>query len=512
MKFCFSLFHFIFFSLYRFCFFPFFFLFLMTLRFLPSSFPFFSKHIKKAKTLVSLKNSFFHRLSQTKSQIQNFQNLYSKCIWFHAASGEFEYAKPIIREIKRQNQKTFILVTYFSPSYEKFIQAFPGVNAALPLPWDFPVPIQSLIKSFKPQCLLIARTDLWPEMLEQCRKRKIPSYLFSATCAPSFLKGWPFHLYSVWIYSFLKGIFCVSEEDKKNFQNKTGFKSLFVIGDTRYDQVLERLKEFKKEKDLKSPLLEIIHNLKLKTQIPYLIAGSTWEEDEKVLLEAFHSFLKKQELRMILVPHEPSSAHLKALELLLSKYDLKGKRLSLLSPSLFEEAEKKKENSVELSSSIFILDKIGLLAEVYLIGDLAFVGGSFKKSVHSVMEPLAAGCLSFVGPYHKKNREVSYFKRQILKKKSDSSCKTKTDPRLPSHKTQSSVLEKKLHDSYPTTHSLQMLYTFKNAQEIKNFFQMHLKNFDSKKSLYYKEQIALEVKKQAGATCKLLNHLAQLKN
>lgn len=493
-------FHFIFFSLYRFLISPFFFTFLLSVSLLPKSFPFFSKRIKKVKALVSLKNSFFKRLSQFERK-----NSHSKCIWFHCASGEFEYAKPVIKEIKGKHKNAFILVTYFSPSYERFIRNFSGVDMALSLPWDFPAPIESLIKKLHPQLLFIARTDLWPEMLYQCKKRNIPCFLFSSTCPSSAFNFWLFHLYSVWIHSFLSGVFCVSEEDKRNLQNQSLFESVFPIGDTRYDQVIERLRKSKEKRSSKNTSLQKIQFLKSKSKLPYLIAGSTWREDEKVLLEALHSFVKQKKLRMIIAPHEPSSLHLQQLSLLISKYAMTPQRLSLLS---LRNKQKEKDIYFDSKPSIFILDQVGPLAEAYLIGDLAFVGGSFQKSVHSVMEPLAAGCLTLVGPYHKKNREVSLFQNQILKEKSFFAGNKNENNKI---KCSSSSSDRRLFSqgkpsqpSLDSKKSLRMLYTFKNSKEIKHFLQMYLKNFNLEKNLSYKEQIVSQVKKQAGATSRLL--------
>ena len=65
-------------------------------------------------------------------------------IWIHCSSGEFEYAKPIIRAQKESDPETPIIVSYYSPTYRSNIEAHPDVDFSLPLPWDLPGPISSL--------------------------------------------------------------------------------------------------------------------------------------------------------------------------------------------------------------------------------------------------------------------------------------------------------------------------------------------------------------------------------
>lgn len=301
-------------------------------------------------------------------------------LWIHAASGEFEYAKAVIRECKRRDPTQPTLVTYTSDSFVKAIENFPGVDFSLPLPLDLPGPCSAFLKKYDPLCLLIARTDLWPELLMQTRKRKIPIVLFSYTQRP--LKGLARYLRG-WLLGLMTEIRCVSDEDLRNV-HQLGIQSGVVVGgDTRYDQVRYRLDH---PKSLPA---------ELKPSLPTLIAGSTWTEDEEVLIEALTPLLQADRMRLILVPHEPNSSHLAKSQSRLKQKGLRSIR--------FSEAKGWGE------AQVLIVDQVGLLAELYQWGEIAFVGGSFKGSVHSVMEPLGAGLLTLVGPHHFNNREATEF-------------------------------------------------------------------------------------------------------
>ena len=303
-------------------------------------------------------------------------------IWIHASSGEFEYAKPLIRALHQEDPDQPVVVTYFSPSYAKAISEFPGVTWSMPLPLDLPGATQSFLRQLKPKALLIARTDLWPELLRQVAKQRIPTLLFAATVRSPRDYGFLRKRYLQFIYGLIDHIFTVSAEDLKNLQ-AFDVKNGRVAGDTRYDQVIYRLQNPKTIK----PIVR-------QNRPPVLVAGSTWPEDESVLVQATLPLLHENVLSLILVPHEIDREKI----LRLKKSFIENG----LSCALYSEIN-------EWQTSVLIIDQVGLLAEVYTAGDLAFVGGSFRKKVHSVMEPLAAGLFTFVGPFHENNREAVEF-------------------------------------------------------------------------------------------------------
>lgn len=311
---------------------------------------------------------------------------HTRPIWIHCASGEFEYAKPVIKRLKKVSDAP-ILVTYFSPSIKKAIENFPGVDLSCPLPWDRPDDWEKFFKHHRPQVLLIARTDTWPEMLRQAKLHNVPSLLFSATLvANSGRAKAGSRVFSKFVFKNLDAIYCVTSDDKRIFSELGCADKTTVVGDTRYDQVIERLQNPK-------PISDLIGN----SVLPVLVAGSTWPEDEAVLIPALAS--NRSKIRAILVPHEPHLDHVKELERAAKAAGLSVERYSKLTSPW--------------TSDILVVDQMGILAELYLKGNFAFVGGSFKKTVHSVMEPLGAGCNTLVGPLHLNNREAISFQQLV---------------------------------------------------------------------------------------------------
>lgn len=307
--------------------------------------------------------------------------------WIHAASGEFEYAKAVIRELKTRAPHIPVLVTYFSPTYAKNVQNFPGVDYAMPLPLDLPGPTSGFLKRMNPRALLLARTDFWPELLQQCRRRKIPVHVFAYTQKDpanigAFAKAW-----ARLRLQLVDQIYCVSPEDEANIRSLGVDRPVSVLGDTRYDQVAHRLENPK-------PLPA---NMRPTDALPCFIAGSTWTEDEDVVIPALKPLLRESRLRLILVPHEPTPEHIAKLQARLAKEGL--------SYQLYSAGGSWSGNHV------LLVDQVGWLAELYAWADLAFVGGSFRRTVHSVMEALGAGLMTFVGPLHGNNREAVEFQK-----------------------------------------------------------------------------------------------------
>ncbi len=320
---------------------------------------------------------------------KNLQALPARPIWIHASSGEIEYAKSVIRILKNEFPQIPILVTYFSPSAKKLIQKFPGIDLAMALPWDLSVSVEKFLNFYKPRAFLVARTDVWPELARNLKKREIPSVLFAATLSDqSSRQGFFSGALTRVALNSLTQIFCVSEEDCENLTALSIETPIQVVGDTRFDQILHRLQYPAAVKTA----------LKPDSNEKIWVCGSTWPEDEEFLIESFKDWIA-HDGRVILAPHEFSEERLLAFEKIFLTQGWSYERYTLAD---------------RWSSQILLVDQIGCLQELYSWGSVAFVGGSFKDKVHSVMEPLCAGLPVLVGPYHLNNREAFQFQHVLL--------------------------------------------------------------------------------------------------
>lgn len=185
----------------------------------------------------------------------------------------------------------------------------------------------------------------------------------------------------------------ISEGDAARFQELCSpTHEIVVTGDTRYEQVYRRATAVASDTEFfpGQATLGRSSQAHIAKKRPILIAGSTYTEDEKVLFPAY------QQLRenipdtfphLILVPHEPTSERISEIRAALNRQQLTHLCFSELTPG------------IDLSEvDILIVDSVGLLAKLYGLADIAFVGGSFRGSVHNVMEPAAMAKPVLFGP------------------------------------------------------------------------------------------------------------------
>lgn len=307
----------------------------------------------------------------------------SQRILFHAASGEIEYVKSVIRQIKKTDPELEIFVSYSSPSAENlFLNIKEHVTQFIPLPWDKPTLITDFLTRLNPDIIVFSRTDFWPELIAQAHQKKIPMLAVSLFPSMSWLQN-------IWLKFILSKMSFISVVQKdlaeKIKQLLDGRVETAYLPDTRIDQTLHRLTT--------ETRVEIVSNKKI------IVFGSTWPEDEVVLLNCIDNILN-QNFKIIWCPHDVSADRITALK----------KQLTTYSVALFSDHQKTNLNHpYQFDQQILILDQIGYLADMYRYSQLAFVGGAFKSKVHSVMEPLSAGNPVIVGPYYENNPEAIEF-------------------------------------------------------------------------------------------------------
>ncbi len=306
----------------------------------------------------------------------------SKFILFHCASmGEFEQIRPVLRTIRENSPNYSIVVSFFSPSGFENVNSKSDYNLKIYLPFDTILSIRKFLNMLQPKLLVISKHDVWPNLVWALSSRKIPSILVNGTMPGDSMMTKPVvRNFFKASFSSLNFIAPASQLDADGFSRILPFKSgIQILGDTRYDQVLNRANESTKS--------ELISEQALQGRMVF-IAGSTWASDEKHLIPAMIRMFKKfTDLFVILVPHELDKNHLN---------ELSGQFLSAGIRSILFSHEYR-----DLSISdhqILIVDKMGLLANLYFYGDAAFVGGSFGPGVHNVMEPAAHGIPVLFGP------------------------------------------------------------------------------------------------------------------
>ncbi|NLG60966.1 MAG: hypothetical protein GX539_01890 [Candidatus Cloacimonetes bacterium] len=305
-------------------------------------------------------------------------------IWLHAPSvGEALMAQAIAGALRTSSPEAQLALTIFSPSAERLLARAP-VDVAGYLPWDTPKDAVATVRALRPSAVGFVRTEVWPLMMAAAQRAGARAALVNAVLAPTSSRlRWPARALLDDFYVRLDAVGAVSAAHAARFQMlNVPAERVRVTGDARFDQVLQRVAEI----DRDAPMLARLRA----PGVPVLIAGSTWPPDDDLLIEALTPLLREGRLRLVIAPHEPSDAALDILERKLDQAELTRARLVEV-----ERGGHKDEPAV------VVVERVGVLADLYASGSIAYVGGGFGTAgLHSVVEPAALSVPVLFGPKH----------------------------------------------------------------------------------------------------------------
>ncbi len=326
----------------------------------------------------------FVALKQKIAQLPAAEN----CFLIHASSmGEYEQARPVIKLLRKRYPASRIVLSLFSPSAFDNIPTNPDVDIITYLPFDSLFAMNKFLQLIDPQVLLITRHDIWPNLVRLAKKRGTINFLIDASVHEGSLRHKPLirnfnrHLFSLFDY------ICVISEAAlplmQKFLNEE--QKIVIAGDTRFDQVVARAAE--------KPVAELLPE-KFLSHKQVFIAGSTWPEDEQIVFAAYLAAQRKiTGLKLIFVPHELTPAHLDQAMEQCRNLGIKCEKLSTFDTS-------------SGSINALLVDKMGILANIYGAGKVAYVGGSFGPGVHSVIEAAAHKIPVTFGPRMRNSAEA----------------------------------------------------------------------------------------------------------
>jgi 3-deoxy-D-manno-octulosonic-acid transferase len=306
-------------------------------------------------------------------------------VWFHSSSmGEFEQAKPIIAELKARHPEIRIIVSFFSPSGYEHSRKYRLADVITYIPFDTRTAARRFLNLIQPSAAIMVRYDIWPNHIWELRARGIPVLIANATMREWTRRRLPlirtFHHY---VYDAIDEILTVAPSDAAAF----GFFALEhpvigIIGDTRYDQVSIRSAEARRRRIIPPTVTD---------GKKVVVIGSSWPEDEQVVLPAFLRLqAENTQPLLIVVPHEPTEERLEELE-----RDLAGQTTTIRFSAL-------NEYNCE---RVVIVDSVGILLVLYAHAHVAFVGGSFRQGIHNVLEAAVYGIPVIFGPRHRNAHE-----------------------------------------------------------------------------------------------------------
>jgi 3-deoxy-D-manno-octulosonic-acid transferase len=307
-------------------------------------------------------------------------------LWMHAPSvGEGLQARPVLELARRERPALQLAYTWFSPSARAFADGL-DVDFRDVLPFDATTDVRAALDALAPTVLVFSKLDVWPTLAREASRRGIPLGLVSATLAAgSSRRGGLARPLLRDAYARLDRVGAISAEDADRLVALgVGASRVTVTGDTRYDQVWARAARADRASALLAPL---------RSDRWTVVAGSTWPADEARLLPAWSRVAARHRTaRLIVAPHEPTPAHLAPLERWAAGTGLRAAHLG--APDAGD-------------ADVVIVDRVGVLGDLYALADAAFVGGAFHAAgLHSVLEPAAFGAPVLFGPRHAASRDA----------------------------------------------------------------------------------------------------------
>ena len=317
-------------------------------------------------------------------------------VWFHAAStGEVEQAKPLMQAWKARYPQDRVVLSVYSPSaYRSGRDPYPA-DLCLMMLADQPAQVALWLDVLRPYRAFFIKYEYWFYHLGALNQRKIPLVMVSARLhkQSGVLKPWFRPLWR----EMADWVTCFAAQDPGTLKilNGLGLHHSVWVGDTRYDRVVERA-----ETAFSDPVLSSM--VKNSKEEAILVAGSTWEMDESLLLSTWQS-LKERSVnyptalawKLILVPHEWNQARYKGLE----------NRRKKLAPGLrilyYSEVIQHLEPIQNWTEAdVMVIDQSGLLSRIYRYGKAAWIGGGFGAGIHNSLEAAVYGLPLAFGPHY----------------------------------------------------------------------------------------------------------------
>lgn len=338
----------------------------------------------------------------------------AKYVWFHAASlGEFEQGRPLIEQLRATHPEYKILLTFFSPSGYEVRKNYEGADIVCYLPLDTIRNARRFLRAVHPVMAFFIKYEFWYNYLHILKHRGVPVYSVSSIFRPGqvFFK-WYGRNYAKVLHCITH--FFVQNEVSLQLLKGIGIDEATVVGDTRFDRVLQI-----KEQAKKLPIVEAFKGINGKGDAckgalaedackedlsedackdnlsengckgcKVFVAGSSWQPDEDIFIRFFNDH---PDWKLIIAPHVIGEDHL---AYILDKLQMKAVRYTQATEQSAAEAR------------CLIIDCFGLLSTIYRYGEIAYVGGGFGVGIHNVPEAAVWGIPVLFGPNNKRFQEA----------------------------------------------------------------------------------------------------------
>lgn len=314
---------------------------------------------------------------------------FSSSVWLHGSSaGEVAVLKPLVAAFEKDHPGTPLVISAFTAMGLTTARKLYPAHHVVPLPVDFSFVVARFLRRFNPRLLVVAESELWPNLLRVAARRGVPAALVNGKMSA---KSFRMHRRTRLVPRVL-GEFAVlavqTQEHAERFRALgVAGSSLHVTGNMKYD--------------LAPPSESAGYGASLRASLGYaatdvvVIGGSLHAGEDEALLDAFAAArATAADAALVIVPRYPADA-----DAVLQRARARGFAVACKTAV--------DANTVPAPGrdGVLIVDTVGELGRLYAIADLAFVGGSLffrgaNKGGHNLMEPAIFGVPIVFGPYN----------------------------------------------------------------------------------------------------------------
>ena len=321
-------------------------------------------------------------------------------VWFHAASlGEFEQGRPLMEQLRQDHPEYKILLTFFSPSGYEVRKNYAGADIICYLPLDTITNARRFLRNIRPVMAFFIKYEFWYNYLHILKHRGVPVYSVSSIFRPGqIFFRWYGRQYSHVLKCFTH--FFVQNEISKELLGTIGITNVSIVGDTRFDRVLQ-IKAAAKQLPIVEAFLSQPKSGAAESgsaEAPKVfVAGSSWPPDEDIFIPFFN---EHRDWKLIIAPHVIGEEHLKQIE---SK--LAGRKVAR-----YSSLEDPENPEIPDNLEVLIIDCFGLLSSIYHYADVTYVGGGFGVGIHNTLEAAVWDVPVIFGPNNERFQEAQGLK------------------------------------------------------------------------------------------------------
>ena len=312
----------------------------------------------------------------------------AKYVWFHAASlGEFEQGRPLMEQLRSEHPEYKILLTFFSPSGYEVRKNYEGADIICYLPLDTITNARRFLRTIRPMMAFFIKYEFWYNYLHILRHRGVPVYSVSSIFRPGqvFFR-WYGRQYARVLKCFTR--FYVQNEVSRELLATIGIKDVTVVGDTRFDRVLQ----------IKKASKQLLVVEQFKGSAKCFVAGSSWQPDEDIFIPFFN---EHKDWKVIIAPHVIGEDHLQQIE-----KKLEGRKVVRYT----QIANSQEQIANSQDADVLIIDCFGLLSSIYGYADVTYVGGGFGVGIHNTLEAAVWDVPVIFGPNNQRFQEAQGLK------------------------------------------------------------------------------------------------------